>query len=120
LITGSYDKHVKRISVDNRQVDKDFGQFCDYSINRIKVTADGEKLFVGDSIGLLKLISLIDGQVIKDFGQVHDGITGIMITEDQKSFFTSSNNGTFKQWNYNDNTLVRDHGKIINRSFSLC
>ena len=88
----------------------------------MKITADGEKLLVGDSTGHLKLISLIDGEVIKDFGRAHDGcITGIMIPVDQKLFFTSSENGVLKQWNYEDNTLVRDHGKITNNYIrSLC
>ncbi len=48
MITGSVDKHVKRISVENRQVDKDFGQVCDNLITTMKITADGEDLFVGD------------------------------------------------------------------------
>jgi WD40 repeat protein len=51
LITGSQDKHVKRISVNNRKVDKDFSQVCGSYITRIKITADGEKLLVGDIRG---------------------------------------------------------------------
>jgi WD40 repeat protein len=88
----------------------------------MKITADDEKLFVGDYCGHLKLISLVDGHVIKHFSKIHDyWITGIMITVDQKFFFTSSENGVLKQWNYEDNTLVRDHGKITdNGIWSLC
>jgi WD40 repeat protein len=88
----------------------------------MRITADEEKLLIGDYEGHLKLISLRDGQVIKDFGQVHDDwITGIIITVDQKFFCTSSVHGALKQWNYRDNTLVRDHGKIMNPDiYSLC
>jgi hypothetical protein len=70
----------------------------------------------------LKLISLSEGEVIKDFGQVHNAyISGIMITVDQKSFFTSSGDGGLKQWSYEDNTLVRDHGQIMSDNiYSLC
>jgi hypothetical protein len=61
----------------------------------------------------------MNGDVIKDFGQVHDRITGIIITLDQKFFFTSSRDGELKQWNLQDNTLVRDHGKITD-DYILC
>ncbi len=48
LITGSWDKSVKKISVENRDVDKNFGHIFDNPIMRMKITADGEKLLVGD------------------------------------------------------------------------
>jgi hypothetical protein len=84
LITGSWDKHVRKISVEYRDVDKIFDHVGDFPIMSIKITADGQKLLVGDSKGHLKLISSIDGKLIKDFGKVHDEkITGIMITVDQ-------------------------------------
>ena len=93
--------HVKRISVENREVDKDFGQVCDSWIMKMKITADGEKLLVGDNGGNLKLISSRDGKVIKDLGKVHDGsITGIVITGDQNFWLTSSDDGGLKQFNY--------------------
>ena len=86
----------------------------------MKITVEDEKLLVGDCEGHLKLISSRDGKVIKRFGQVHDyEISGIMITVDQKFFFTSSKYGALKQWNYEDTTLVRDHGKINNFICSL-
>jgi hypothetical protein len=47
LITGSQDGKAKRISVDNRQVDKDFLKSCDRDLRIIKITADGEMLLVG-------------------------------------------------------------------------
>jgi hypothetical protein len=69
----------------------------------------------------LTLVSLTDGEVIKDFGEVHDsGISGIMVTADQKFFFASSANGELKQWNYGDKTLVRDLGEVIDFISSLC
>jgi WD40 repeat protein len=128
LFTCSNDKHVKRISVENREVDKDFGQVCDGWISAIKITADDEKLLVGDNGGQLKLILSRDGEVIKefglideDFGKAHDNfISGIVITVDQKFFFTSSVYGVLKQWNYEDNTLVKDHGNIMDYISSLC
>ena len=71
----------------------------------MKITADGEKLFIGDSGGQLNLILSRDGELIKDFGRSHVyGITVIMITIDQKFFFTSSDDGVFKQWNYKEKT----------------
>jgi hypothetical protein len=88
----------------------------------MKIMADDEKLLVEDTKGHLKLISLTDGEVIKDYGRVHGHeITVIMITEDQKFFFTSSVGGVLKQWNYEDNTFVKDHAKITsNYISSLC
>jgi WD40 repeat protein len=85
-------------------------------------------LLVGDNGGQLKLISSRDGEVMKDFGladeffgRAHDNfISGIVITEDQKFFLTSSMYGELKQWNYEDNTLVKDHGKITDYIQCLC
>jgi WD40 repeat protein len=41
LITGSYDNHVKIISIDNREIDIDFGKVCDDVIWKVKIMADG-------------------------------------------------------------------------------
>jgi hypothetical protein len=73
LIICSDGHQVKRISVENREVDKDFVEVCDNGITAMKISADNEKLLVGDNYGFLRLISLIDGELIKDFGRVHDG-----------------------------------------------
>ena len=87
----------------------------------MKITADGGKLLVGDYDGNLKLISISrDGGLIKDFLRPHNNyITGITVTLDQKFFFTSSDDGVLKQWNYEDNTMVKDHGKITDCVESL-
>jgi WD40 repeat protein len=89
---------------------------------RMKITADDEKLLVGDNCGHLKLTSLIDGEVIKNCGRFHhEYISGIKITVDQKFLFTSLYDGVLKQWNYEDNSSVRDHGQITdNYIVSLC
>jgi WD40 repeat protein len=72
-------------------------------------------------MGHLRLVSSTDGELIKDFGRVHDHqITGIIVTEDQKFFYTSSDDGVLKQWNYQDNTLAKDYGEILNYIWSLC
>jgi WD40 repeat protein len=121
LITTSDDKHVKTISVENRKIHKCFGWKSDIWIRRMKITADGEKLLVGGDRGDLQLRSSRDGKVIKDFGRAHwSWITGIIITLDQKFWFSSSSDGVLKQWNYKDNTLARDHGEITNPIYSLC
>jgi WD40 repeat protein len=87
----------------------------------MKITADGEELLVGDNGYHLKLISSRNGHLIKDFGRAHSKpITGIVITVDQKFWFTSSEYGILKQWNCRDNTLVRKHGKKTDRIYSLC
>jgi hypothetical protein len=68
-------------------------------------------LFVGDSSGHLKLISLADGTTIKDFGQIQSdgfGLTGVVITIDGKFFFGATGGGELRQWNYQDLNLVRD------------
>jgi WD40 repeat protein len=86
----------------------------------MKVMADGKKVLVGDYDGHLKLISLRDGKLIKDFLRPHHNyITGIMVTLDQLFFFTSSDDGVLKQWNYGDKSLVTDHGRITNCIESL-
>jgi hypothetical protein len=76
----------------------------------MKISADEETLFLGDHAGRLKLMSLTDGTIIKDWGKIHDGrMTGIVKTADEKFLFTSSSSGILKQWNYGEKTLVRDH-----------
>jgi WD40 repeat protein len=90
-------------------------------ITAMKISADGKKLLIGDLGGNLKLISLTDGTTIKDFGYLHDSsISGIVITADEKFFFTSGSDGTLKQWNYEDTTLFRDYGKITDCICCLC
>ena len=114
LITSSYN-NVYRVSIENRQVDKDFGQvFDNRGITAMKLTVDSKKLIVGDHSGFMKLISAKDGELIKDFGQAHkEMITDIVITVDHKYFFTSSIDGSLKQWNYKNNTLYKDHANLI-------
>jgi WD40 repeat protein len=120
LLTGSNDQHIKRFSVEKREFDKDFGKVGTQVISKIKITADVGKLLVGNG-GYFDLISSKDGELIKAFGKIHENfMTGIMITSDQKLFFTSSFNGVLKEWNNEDNTLVRDHGKIMDRIWSMC
>ena len=119
LITSA-ENNVYRISVDNRQVDKDFGQvFDNRGITAMKLTVDSKKLLVGDWSGFMKLISAIDGELIKDFGRAHSGmITEILITVDHKYFFTSSLDECLKQWNYKNNTLYKAHRNLITDGIS--
>jgi hypothetical protein len=90
VITGA-GMRVKRISIEDRAVDKDFGPVCPDYITAMKISGDQDKLFIGDLFGNLRLMSLADGTLIKDFGKSHDGeITRIVITLDEKFFLTSS------------------------------
>jgi hypothetical protein len=67
------------------------------------------------------LISFTDGKAIKRYGKIQDaGITGIVITADEKFLFTCSVRGILKQWNYGDMTLVREYRKIADGIYSLC
>ena len=87
----------------------------------MKISADEQKLFLAHGDGNLKLMSLIDGTTIKDFGQIHDEqITAIVITADEKFFFTSSYDGELKQWKYGDLTLVRYCEKFNDAILSMC
>jgi WD40 repeat protein len=120
LITGSRDQHVKRISIEDRAVEKDFGQVCG-GIRAMKISVDQQKLFIGDGWGQLILMSLTDGTTIKHFGQIYRrGITGIVITGDEKFFFTSSEDAQIKQWNYGDSSLFGKYGKIGDYIECLC
>jgi WD40 repeat protein len=122
LMIGGPGNHVKRISIENRAVETDFGQVCDRAITAMKISADETKIFLGEDHSNLKLISLTDGTIIKDFGNVHNygEINGIVMTADEKFFFTSSRNGRLKQWNYGDTTLVVDYRQITGKIHCLC
>jgi WD40 repeat protein len=90
-------------------------------ITAIRISADQQKLFLGDNGGNLKLMSLTDATAIIHFGQLHNQkITGIVITEDEKFLFTSSQNGELKQWNYQDTTLINDYAGFTHSIHSLC
>ena len=66
-------------------------------------------------------MSLIDGTIIKNFGNIlDDGISGIVITADEKFFFTSCGAGVLQQWNYEDRSLVRNYGEITDQIYCLC
>jgi hypothetical protein len=87
----------------------------------MKITADDEKLLVGDQKGHLNLISSRDGEVIKDSGRAHECyITRIVITADHRFFFISSYIGNLEQRDYKAGTLVMEHGNIKNNISSLC
>jgi WD40 repeat protein len=98
LITRGYDNRVKRISVENRELEN-LGDITNQLMTAMKIAADGDRLLVGDAAGSLGLVSSRDGYTIKDFGYVHPSwISGIMMSVEEKFFFTSSNDGVLKQW----------------------
>jgi hypothetical protein len=87
----------------------------------MKISADGKKLLVGGSSGDLELISITDWEKIKGFWKILNlRVRGIVITADEKFFFVYSLYGRFRQWNYEDGTLVRDYGEITDNIHSLC
>jgi hypothetical protein len=87
----------------------------------MKISADEEKLFLGDLGGNLKLMSLTDGKTIKIYGKIHDSsISGIVITADEKFFFWSLYDGKLGKCNFKDITLVRDYEKITDIIYCLC
>jgi hypothetical protein len=87
----------------------------------MKISADGEKLFISDDNGNLKLISLIDATIIRDFGKVCDHeISGIVITVDERFFFTSTVDGRLIQWNYGNTSFFRQYRRITGGISSLC
>ena len=72
MIIGTGDVRIKRISIKSRAVQKDFGHVSDVDITAMKISADEQKLILGDWDGNLKLMSLTDVTTIKHFGQIHD------------------------------------------------
>jgi hypothetical protein len=76
----------------------------------MKMSADEERLFLGDGGGDFKLMSLKDGTTIKDLSYSYNPVAGIVTTEDEKFLFTSTIDGVLKKWNYKDANLVRDYG----------
>jgi hypothetical protein len=121
-LVGSFDQLIKRISVENREVKKVFCQVCGEfnTLTQIRITVDDQKMLVGGERGELKLISFINGKVIKDFDEVHDTlILGIRITEDQKFYLTSSTDRRLQQWNNEDKTLFKDHRKLTDEDHKI-
>jgi WD40 repeat protein len=120
LISGGLDRGIKRISVENKEVDKVLVQGFDM-FTSLKITADGEKLLVGDQKGGFRLLSQTDGTEIDQIGFGHDGsVNAIAITSDQKFWFTSTGEGTLEQWDSKENSSFKDHGKIADSISSLC
>ena len=124
LITGSRDKCVKKISIRDQQVVKDFGEVCSNPIKTIQLAPGDETLFIYNHKCNLKLIDLIDGRIIKDFGQCHNGgasgLQNMFVTRNGEYLFTSDKSGRFKQFSVRGRALVQDLGKIANSVYSLC
>jgi WD40 repeat protein len=79
----------------------------------MRFSAYQEKFLYADFKCCLKLMSLPGLKTIKDFGEIHDdNINGLVFTADEKFFFSSSWDGGLKQWNYKDQTLVKDYRKM--------
>jgi hypothetical protein len=89
----------------------------------IKVSLDGTKLFTSDTFGNLKFFGIAVeggpwGQGVglclkKDFGPVDSGINYSMaLTDDGQFLFTSDSGGCLKKFSIEDESLVKDYGKI--------
>ena len=55
----------------------------------IEVFSDGDRLLVADDTGQFKIISIIDGSLIKNFKSPHSGSVSIVLTKDEKFIFRS-------------------------------
>jgi len=110
LITGGEDKHVKKISITNKQVVKDFGEICSTCIVTIQLVQHDQSLFVYGFKCNLKLIELTGGTTIKDYGRVYDGYAQgykqILVTRDGESLFTTNIEGSMKQFSVRGGALV--------------
>lgn len=122
IITASQDKHLRIYSIieKNLVISHDFGAVFDKPISIMKQMDQNNLLFVGNEDGYLKLICLTQNNVIGDLGNFNNvPVTGIAISLDNKKVFIGSSEGHLIEYSVNS-SLVKDHGKIVDRIYSMC
>jgi hypothetical protein len=86
----------------------------------IAITSDDKYIFTGDSkYGHIKQFSVIDGLMIKDYGQMFEhnfmlehGVLSMTTTADNEWLFVTSMRGHLKQISLASQEVVHDYGKI--------
>merc|ERR1712194_199715 len=63
---------IKIFSLKQRIMYRKFGKVSTSTIHAIEVSSTGEKLYVGDFCGNLKVICSVTGSVFRDFGKISE------------------------------------------------
>ena len=85
-------------------------------ITALAETIDGNYLYICNEKGHMVKYNLTDAKIVKEFGQIHDGvISSIAATADGKYLLTSDSTGTCKQFDLETDKLYNDFGQIHTR-----
>lgn len=77
-------------------------------------------MFTADSDGVLKQIDTFLGEILKDYGKIHDSrIQKILATYNTQFLFTTDETGCMKQFSLKTRKLVKDYGKIFNKEIDV-
>ena len=100
---------ITKTSIVDEKVDKDFGKIGKDETHAMVLAKNDRFLFVASNI-YMKVISAINGNLIKDFQEIHcTMIKSIVLTENNKYQFSSDSSGVLKQWCTRKMGLVKDH-----------
>lgn len=108
-------------AVDKFTTSHEYGQIMDNPIYALARTSDRKKLFVSDFKGYLKQLDISTGQVVNDYGRIHDKIGSIIVSSDNLFLFTSefSGAGAIKKWSISGAKMVKQWAKIHEEGISI-
>ena len=114
-----------KISIPDKGFVIELGGIIPDRITAIQLAPGDESLFVYDKSCNLKLIHVIYGTTIHDFGRVNKsgfnyGVQGMLVTGNGEYLFTSSDAGEFKQFSVRGRALVQDFGNIAKDIWAIC
>jgi len=110
-------------SIETDQLIRDYKDLgIDVYISCLVFNKDSKSFFMADMRAYLTEVSLLNRQILTEFGNIHDdNIKSMQVTEDGKYLFTSSCDGTVKKFEIRRKTLTYDFGKIDDASIlSIC
>jgi hypothetical protein len=108
LITG--EGKLMHWSVSQKKVTKDYGGIMAGFICSMVQTSDKNSLFLSDNDGCLKQLDVKKQKVVRDYGKIHDVISSIATSSDDKFLFTSDfeESGHVKQFSVIDGKMIKD------------
>jgi WD40 repeat protein len=80
-------------------------------------TSDKNYLFFSGNYGCLKQVDVKEQKVLRDYGKIHEHISSIAITSNDKYLFTSvyETNGHVRQFSVRNGQMIKGQGAILER-----
>lgn len=109
LYISDFEGNLKKISIPFEILEKNYGRLGEDKTYCILLLQGSSKILIS-SYNKLKLFSTADGQMIKDYGQIHSKfVKSMVLNDDYTKLFTSSAelDGYLKEWCSEDMKLKK-------------